>query len=357
MNNKTGSFLAELRKEKNLTQYELACMIPISREAVSKWERGLNKPSESTLNILAEIFEVKPIEILEGRRLSLSEASDVAISLYSQNHKRARIIKILVLSLILLVSIFLVFYFINNYNSIHVYSINSEGDIIINDGLILTTKDKVYFQLGNIDTSQEIKGLMLYMSDSDDEESLIYYTEDDNIIFYDYYGYNNYLDVDNIDNIINNLYLHIYLEEEIKTVKLTVKEDFANTSFLNLKKQSISQDSNTISVIDSVDPTKIKETFDLTDDEVYTYTMDSYDFTFFADANLLVIIENISKAEIKEWYYYLDNNYIVYNYYLDDELANTFEIDNGIIMCQSSNCLEAKIEYNKIASTIYFLID
>ncbi len=43
-NKKIGNFICELRKEKKLTQYDLAEKIPVSREAISKWERGLSFP-------------------------------------------------------------------------------------------------------------------------------------------------------------------------------------------------------------------------------------------------------------------------------------------------------------------------
>ena len=40
--NKTvGEFIFDLRKEKHMSQYDLADLVPISREAVSKWERIL----------------------------------------------------------------------------------------------------------------------------------------------------------------------------------------------------------------------------------------------------------------------------------------------------------------------------
>lgn len=39
-----GSFLAQLRREKGMTQKELAACLYVSDKAVSKWERGLSVP-------------------------------------------------------------------------------------------------------------------------------------------------------------------------------------------------------------------------------------------------------------------------------------------------------------------------
>ena len=39
---KIGQFMAELRKEKKLTQKELAVQLHITDKAVSKWERGVS---------------------------------------------------------------------------------------------------------------------------------------------------------------------------------------------------------------------------------------------------------------------------------------------------------------------------
>ena len=41
-NIKTGAFIKELRKEKNMTQKELADLLYITDRAVSKWERGVS---------------------------------------------------------------------------------------------------------------------------------------------------------------------------------------------------------------------------------------------------------------------------------------------------------------------------
>lgn len=67
---KIGSFLKELRKEKNLTQEELAEKLNVSGRTVSRWETGSNMPDISMLVELAEFYDVSIPEIINGERES-----------------------------------------------------------------------------------------------------------------------------------------------------------------------------------------------------------------------------------------------------------------------------------------------
>ena len=60
---KVGSLILELRKEKNMTQKQLADLMNISDKTISKWERGLGCPDISLIPDLAQIFGVN-IDIL-----------------------------------------------------------------------------------------------------------------------------------------------------------------------------------------------------------------------------------------------------------------------------------------------------
>ena len=62
---KIGKFIAELRKEKNLTQEELANKLGITKNAVSKWERGLSLMDMSLLQPLCEILEVYKLNLMK----------------------------------------------------------------------------------------------------------------------------------------------------------------------------------------------------------------------------------------------------------------------------------------------------
>lgn len=69
---KIGKLIYSLRKEKQLTQQQLADCMNISDKAVSKWERGLGCPDVSLLPELAEILGVN-LEVLLSGELDANE--------------------------------------------------------------------------------------------------------------------------------------------------------------------------------------------------------------------------------------------------------------------------------------------
>ncbi|MCD7732989.1 MAG: helix-turn-helix domain-containing protein [Oscillospiraceae bacterium] len=67
---KIGEFLKELRKEKGLTQEQLAEKFYVSNRTVSRWETGSNLPDISTLIELADFYNCDIREIINGERKS-----------------------------------------------------------------------------------------------------------------------------------------------------------------------------------------------------------------------------------------------------------------------------------------------
>lgn len=67
---KIGSFLRELRKEKALTQEQLAEQFGVSGRTVSRWENGNNMPDISILIELADFYDVDIRELIDGERKS-----------------------------------------------------------------------------------------------------------------------------------------------------------------------------------------------------------------------------------------------------------------------------------------------
>ena len=76
---KIGNFLRELRKEKNLTQEQLADVFNVSARTVSRWETGSNMPDISILVEIADYYDLDVREILNGERSNALPAGSSSI--------------------------------------------------------------------------------------------------------------------------------------------------------------------------------------------------------------------------------------------------------------------------------------
>ena len=76
---KTGEFIKALRKEKNLTQLELAEKLNCTDKAVSRWETGKGLPDADMLLSLSTVFNVSINEILLGEKFVFSDTDNDSI--------------------------------------------------------------------------------------------------------------------------------------------------------------------------------------------------------------------------------------------------------------------------------------
>ena len=65
---KFGRFVAERRKELNMTQKDLAAKIQVTDKAVSKWERGLGFPDINSIEDLANALELSIVELMRSEK-------------------------------------------------------------------------------------------------------------------------------------------------------------------------------------------------------------------------------------------------------------------------------------------------
>lgn len=68
-----GKRIQKLRKEKHMTQEQLADLLLVSRQAISKWESDLNEPDIKTLIKLSEIFQISIDELIKGNEIEIKE--------------------------------------------------------------------------------------------------------------------------------------------------------------------------------------------------------------------------------------------------------------------------------------------
>ena len=109
---KIGKFISKKRKEKNLTQEVLAEKLSVSKNAVSKWERGICLMDMSLLKPLSEILDVSINEILNGEEIKKEElkekTEEVLNNTIDYSNKKLKKFKHKVLFVILII-LFLIF--------------------------------------------------------------------------------------------------------------------------------------------------------------------------------------------------------------------------------------------------------
>ena len=106
--------LKKLRKNKNITQEELAQKIFVTRTAVSKWESGRGYPSLDTLKILAEFYEISIDDLISNE-----EIIDISKKSIEKNKKQTINLWFSLLDIVTLVLFFL-----------PVFGLNIDGNIV-----------------------------------------------------------------------------------------------------------------------------------------------------------------------------------------------------------------------------------
>ena len=99
-----GKFLSLLRKEKGLTQMQLAEKLNVTDKAISRWETGKNYPDIEMFESLSNILDVSISELLEGKRIEREDLFNVSeeqiveqIKKNKKSNKKYRIVIIIVI--------------------------------------------------------------------------------------------------------------------------------------------------------------------------------------------------------------------------------------------------------------------
>ena len=118
---KFGTFIAQCRKEKGMTQSELAAKIMVTDKAVSRWERGKGFPDINLLLPLAEALEVSVFELMHSERQKekaqifqddtfIVHFMENAVEMNKRNKHQVRIVTCIACITMLFVTAFIKFY-------------------------------------------------------------------------------------------------------------------------------------------------------------------------------------------------------------------------------------------------------
>lgn len=111
---KTGMFIAQCRKNKKMTQKQLADYLGISDKSVSKWERGINLPESSLFIPLCKCLDIEVQELLLGERIDkealLSKSNQLIVDLSQQEDKNAYLFYQMIIFFLLLPIMITIFF-------------------------------------------------------------------------------------------------------------------------------------------------------------------------------------------------------------------------------------------------------
>ena len=395
-----ANYIINLREKRHLTQKALAEKIKVSDRTISKWENGLTVPDLINIrNICKELGVSANSVVLEKKTLYDYFKDFLHLLSILWKHIYNNIFKVI----FAIIFILLLIYFINNYNSISMYILNSDNDdITFSNGYYIRSKVRNVLiidnlKLKNVDYDPEIDklNLELYLLVNGDKVVIYENDELEDISINELTGYPEAFTDEIIKEITKGLYLTITINDvNTYRCKITFKDNFSNdklfyrsyknnteynsdyqrfigiadtiklsennygnynSNFLNSLDgftNNVTPEVNTFTVEVDND-NKLKDLGYTYDKESDTYTKvdDNKKITYQPKFNLLISKEKINEIEYSTFYYITKNRI---DYYGSDttnceDLLISFKYfhDQNSLKCEVGNCenYQSEIDY------------
>ncbi len=311
---KMAEFLKSLREDKDLTQDQLGDMLNVSRSLVSKWEHGTKIPAVDCLMALSKIYDITIDEIIYGERKNNKNAKDIenlSATIMNESKRRIDIANKIFFTIIgFLLFLLCGSYFIFNYNSIKVYNVSGENKTYnVKNTLMIISKNKSYIKFGDITSmnnhgDKDYDGYEFYAKDGD--KKIILSNREDGEIVRNIDDSDNYLNFINLGEFVNDLYVDIYYNDEVETIKLDATLEMANNKIFNINDTEGTSIENITTNYDKKDlPKFVQEKF------TYDSTKDCYNFEDKINNNKVKFEYNYN---IKEMVIYKDFYKLTFSY-------------------------------------------
>lgn len=389
---KFANTIYSIRRDRNLTQKDLADLIGVSDRTISKWENGTTVPDLCQIRNICKKLEISPSLLIKSEKKFKDDMSFIKMKLGKALNY---LIHNIFLIGFIIAFILLLIYFINNFNSVKIYDLKYDSDkVSFENGYFLKTKVTNILVINDIRINKikyeptEIN-LELYTYVNGDKK-ILYKADNLNSIFIEENKSNtDLLSKDTIENIKRNLYLTIETRDEQNKVykyecKLTFKEKFNNNK---LTYKTYVKDSNNETSILSTDnlslfnnsfspsniPTLTNDNSIATFSEHDTpetklaklgYKFDKEKGSFIKkldkDTEIKIIVSNgvlIYSKQIDNYSeiikYYYTSNKVNYSFLTNNNLNKThfiYNVPNNSLNCIKGDCKNYHIKVNFILS-------
>lgn len=386
---KFANTIYSIRRDRNLTQKDLADLIGVSDRTISKWENGTTVPDLCQIRNICKKLEISPSLLIKSEKKFKDDMSFIKMKLGKALNY---LIHNIFLIGFIIAFILLLIYFINNFNSVKIYDLKYESDkVSFENGYFLKTKVTNILVINDIRINKikyeptEIN-LELYTYVNGDKK-ILYKADNLNSIFIEENKSNmDLLSKDTIENIKRNLQLTITTKDEYDNIytyecQLTFKEKFNNnklsyktyvkdsnyeTSILSTDNLSLFSSSFSPSNIPTVTNNHSIATFSDHDtpeaklaklgykyDEAnnkYTKTDKDGRFTEYLNSTHKLVIYNKNELFTESIKYCSDTNKVTYSYSESSNKTENFiyDVPTNSLNCIKSSCENYQVKINYI---------
>jgi len=386
---KFANTIYSIRRDRNLTQKDLADLIGVSDRTISKWENGTTVPDLCQIRNICKKLEIYPSLLIKSEKKFKDNMSFIKMKLGKALNY---LIHNIFLIGFIIAFILLLIYFINNFNSVKIYDLKYESDkVSFENGYFLKTKVTNILVINDIRINKikyeptEIK-LELYTLVNGDKK-ILYKADNLNSIFIEENKSNtDLLSKDTIENIKRNLQLTITTKDEYDNIytyecQLTFKEKFNNnklsyktyvkdsnyeTSILSTDNLSLFSSSFSPSNIPTVTNNHSIATFSDHDtpeaklaklgykyDEAnnkYTKIDKDGRFTEYLNSTHKLVIYNKNELFTESIKYCSDTNKVTYSYSESSNKTENFiyDVPTNSLNCIKSSCENYQVKINYI---------
>lgn len=353
---KFANTIYSIRRDRNLTQKDLADLIGVSDRTISKWENGTTVPDLCQIRNICKKLEISPSLLIKSEKKFKDNMSFIKMKLGKALNY---LIHNIFLIGFIIAFILLLIYFIHNFNSVKIYDLKYQSDkVSFENGYFLKTKVTNILVINDIRINKikyeptEIN-LELYTYVNGDKK-ILYKADNLNSIFIEENKSNtDLLSKDTIENIKRNLQLTITTKDEYDNIytyecQLTFKEKFNNNK---LSYKTYVKDSNYETSILSTD------NLSLFNNSYAPSNIPTDDVT--SDKTIKTFSEHDTpENELEKLSYIYDENqdaYIKYN--KDKSIINYLPNTKKILYCKKNNDNFTKVTYFYKANRIKIMIN
>lgn len=346
---KIGQFLRALRKERNLTQDQLAAELNFDRSVISRWECSKKLPSVENIDALAKFYNVSINELVYGARMNKGNARDIRnlpIRIISESERRIHRIRMTCLIMVIAaIIVALMVYFVSNYNSIKVYRVGgSTENYVVKNTLMIISKHRSYLNFGEIDNIGNDEDTIsydnyeLYVKNGDTK--IILANREDGDLVEGLEKIDNYLNFNNIKKFINNIYIDIYDDDDnIVTMKLDATLEMTNNKIFYINDDDARNTEIEKTKAENKNlPKFVRKNFKYDEEkDLYTYSkiIDDETTDFEYDDNLKEL--KIYNNQIKYLYEYKSSQLVVYlNYGSEFKKLLIYDFKQNMVVYKNS---------------------